>query len=302
MIALIAVTAKPCWVSAGLVLWLLRGGNGRSRVTRVRGQMGCGNIGGKLCSSARVRRSATLRVARECWCRRSGTRAAGSQSRRIARRCSCATAFPGDRRRPRARGRRSASVHPYACGENVGGEKPLERAAGSPPCVWGKLDAVASYERLGRFTPTRVGKTSPPPGSIASPTVHPHACGENGPTWICSASTAGSPPRVWGKRLVDAWNAFVRRFTPTRVGKTLLVPGIVLGQAVHPHACGENRSADGRRSRRSVHPHACGENRGGREGRRRRTGSPPRVWGKRSDAPDRCLATGSPPRVWGKLV
>src|SRR5690606_9629766 len=97
---------------------------------------------------------------------------------------------------------------------------------------------------VGRFTPTRVGKTD---GRALSPKwtpVHPHACGENahpsrkgvcgcrftptrvGKTRSYSAPadcSTGSPPRVWGKRARPGRGSLVQRFTPTRVGKTCLV-------------------------------------------------------------------------------
>ncbi len=132
----------------------------------------------------------------------------------------------------------------------------------------------------------------------------------------------GSPPRVWGKRLLSLQNLTQARFTPTRVGKTLPGAREFAGETVHPHACGENRLPD-------VVPGVV-------------VGSPPRVWGKRR-CPNRFAGrarftptrvgktrcgydsryrpavhphacgengsvaqrpfhlSGSPPRVWGKL-
>ncbi len=158
-------------------------------------------------------------------------------------------------------------------------------AVGSPPRVWGKRHGAC------------LGLTH-----IA---VHPHACGENGPTFPPSAAAIwftptrvgktrkqcleiigvyGSPPRVWGKRWCPSAGVLpCTRFTPTRVGKTrghdkigvdaLGSPPRVWGK----HICRRERSAE-------------------------RGGSPPRVWGKRrhfGDLSEGCL--GSPPRVWGKL-
>jgi len=128
---------------------------------------------------------------------------------------------------------------------------------------------------------------------------------------------------VWGKRHRAVVAGVRDRFTPTRVGKTIVAPFLGHAETVHPHACGENLYI----MQPSVN----------------RRGSPPRVWGKhirrvafplssrftptrvgktkfaaRSQAvasvhphacgensphpgPARSL-DGSPPRVWGKLL
>ncbi len=91
--------------------------------------------------------------------------------------------------------------------------------------------------------------------------VHPHACGENASRLLSSAAGVGSPPRVWGKLFLQSGALRSQRFTPTRVGKTRMSISVLMGSAVHPHACGEN--AEG-----------CGV-------LAEVDGSPPRVWGKR---------------------
>ena len=50
--------------------------------------------------------------------------------------------------------------------------------------------------------------------------VHPHACGENVPTFVSDVDNRGSPPRVWGKPAGHGGRTDAGRFTPTRVGKT----------------------------------------------------------------------------------
>ena len=113
-------------------------------------------------------------------------------------------------------------------------------------------------------------------------TVHPHAGGEN------PLERRDGAPRV--------------RFTPTRVGKTIVQEPQLAAFLVHPHAGGENA--------RWRQP--------GPRGR----GSPPRGWGKLQHllhqpprlrfTPTRvgktggevgqdCPYVGSPPRGWGKL-
>ena len=71
---------------------------------------------------------------------------------------------------------------------------------------------------------------------------------------------AGSPPRLWGKRVASARSSARLRFTPTPVGKTRQDHRRLLHGAVHPHACGENPGSN------SLVVSAYG--------------SPPRLWGK----------------------
>ena len=136
-----------------------------------------------------------------------------------------------------------------------------QRLTGSPPRVWGQLEAT---------------------GVSSSPhTVHPHACGDNiihrvmdvGVFWftptrvgttVCGAGTRrnsfGSPPRVWGQREHWLGQSGGRHFTPTRVGTT---HSSSLGMGWH-----------------AVHPHACGDNEWDDLLIIKQIGSPPRVWGQ----------------------
>ncbi len=56
---------------------------------------------------------------------------------------------------------RSELVHPHACGEILFLAISAHSPDGSPPRVWGNRRAQARSERTCRFTPTRVGKSSP---------------------------------------------------------------------------------------------------------------------------------------------
>ena len=199
---------------------------------------------------------------------------------------------------------------------------PAHRDYGSPPRVWGKPGGNQAGRLHPRFTPTRVGKTRRRFWSSQVAPVHPHACGENATAETCTRSKCGSPPRVWGKRDQPGLDGDLRRFTPTRVGKTRTGRMCCVISPVHPHACGENHRHPGQ----LIDP----------------PGSPPRVWGKHHVAlaadqrvrftptrvgktpspvfcrrqsqvhPHACgenatydlnaaAADGSPPRVWGKL-
>ena len=131
---------------------------------------------------------------------------------------------------------------------------------GSPPRVWGRQHAAMERGRVGRFTPTRVGKTAAPPKAGLLRPVHPHACGEDLEIGAEFPQNPGSPPRVWGRHGADGTQRPGYRFTPTRVGKTLLQTKQAFPPAVHPHACGED----------SLSPSSSSSP----------SGSPPRVWGR----------------------
>ena len=153
----------------------------------------------------------------------------------------------------------TTTVHPHACGEYVVKVLAGAELGGSPPRVWGILDAPRPTQVLARFTPTRVGNTRPASRAWLRPAVHPHACGE-----YCLAARHyvvedGSPPRVWGIPLCCGFGNSSTRFTPTRVGNTAARNTPAGTPPVHPHACGEYSAQQ--------YP---GWN---------TAGSPPRVWG-----------------------
>ncbi len=114
------------------------------------------------------------------------------------------------------------------------------RARSSPPRVWGRLNLTRPGLRHPWFTPTRVGKTGWP--GVALARWFTHACGEDA-LGICGYEPwAGSPPRVWGRRL--RWGRCVSaRFTPRACGEKTFWAYARAGLAlVHP-ACGEDSLA-----------------------------------------------------------
>ena len=172
---------------------------------------------------------------------------------------------------------------------------------GSPPRVWGNRCMPASYERIRRFTPTRVGKSaetrhvrsrplgSPPrvwgnrlPGWFDTElrlAVHPHACGEIAQPGACSDAARFTPTRVGKSTLLRRMSRTQSRFTPTRVGKSQSLPDVrCLYSGSPPRVWGNRRCAA------DAHG-ACG--------------SPPRVWGNRRVSACELAEPGSPPRVWG---
>ena len=115
---------------------------------------------------------------------------------------------------------RLVAVHPHACGEIYTARIARNVHTGSPPRVWGNPPDRRRVLQALRFTPTRVGKSSPAASPPASAAVHPHACGEITASARIARCTSGSPPRVWGNLLAALGGGGLLRFTPTRVGKS----------------------------------------------------------------------------------
>ncbi len=111
----------------------------------------------------------------------------------------------------------------------------------------------------------------------------------------------GSPPRVWGRRILDIQQRLQEGFTPTCVGTARKKPGPTRSHAGSPPRVWGRRApmisaADRvgftptcvgtaytswcRLASRWVHPHVCGDGWAGGEDDEGLTGSPPRVWGR----------------------
>ena len=154
----------------------------------------------------------------------------------------------------------AVAAHPRACGENQLLFDPFGDPGGSSPRVRGKQAPCGSGEHPPRLIPARAGKTRVArDGHRVSP-AHPRACGENAAVRQLSGATAGSSPRVRGKRAVVVQGAQGVRLIPARAGKT--------------------RGSCSGRAGRSAHPRACGENMMTSAARRNCSGSSPRVRGK----------------------
>ncbi len=110
--------------------------------------------------------------------------------------------------------------HPHGCGEDflyVGISNPPKE---TPPRVWGRLRTGTGTLAHARNTPTGVGKT---PGSISSGLEirkHPHGCGEDFRFQRSGRSSPETPPRVWGRPIIQ-----LKRDTDRQK---------------HPHGCGED--------------------------------------------------------------
>ena len=190
----------------------------------------------------------------------------------------------------------------------------------TPTCV-GTASGCSSSSLVLRFTPTCVGTAADGPGDHALVPVHPHVRGDGGVIETVWKAIDGSPPRAWGRRIVNVRDFLFDRFTPTCVGTaTDRLPE-------SPHG--------------TVHPHVRGDGATDNAAYCAVAGSPPRAWGRHEHARDvrshrrftptcvgtaksgrrsepRCpvhphvrgdggfvycpldLAVGSPPRAWGR--
>src|ERR1017187_8635336 len=119
------------------------------------------------------------------------------------------------------------TVHPHARGDNGLIQRPLPIRSGSPPRAWGQLDQSMPLKVPSRFIPTRVGTTQPHRHASAMLTVHPHARGDNEIYYGPEFYENGSPPRAWGQLEHLSDGRAAGRFTPTRVGTTIVAPHFV---------------------------------------------------------------------------
>ena len=151
-------------------------------------------------------------------------------------------------------------AHPRACGENVRVFTVMVVLPGSSPRVRGKLPATMFAVFCEGLIPARAGKTCDVVRTHEALGAHPRACGENRRVGAASQDGNGSSPRVRGKP--HRRNRLLVRggLIPARAGKTEHRPRDAHPPRAHPRACGENRTAQ---ARRSAHP-----------------GSSPRVRGK----------------------
>ena len=71
-----------------------------------------------------------------------------------------------------------------------------------------------------RNTPTGVGKTQGQFPLKYPLWKHPHGCGEDMQLTHTTTVSPETPPRVWGRRLKEQGEEYLRGNTPTGVGKT----------------------------------------------------------------------------------
>ena len=217
--------------------------------------------------------------------------------------------------------RRGPGAHPRVCGENAGLLGSDAGTSGSPPRVRGKQAAFEVARGDGGLTPACAGKTITNADNAFMAGAHPRVCGENRARDRDAGASAGSPPRVRGKRRFSTWAPWTRGLTPACAGKTLATPAMLVCLGAHPRVCGENVRAwsladidagspprvRGKRTRAAgVHPPrgltpACAGKTPSGEPRPCGRGAHPRVCGENAwSGAWSAISGGSPPRVRGK--
>ena len=124
------------------------------------------------------------------------------------------------------------------------GEKPFlfyggSSDSGSSPRVRGKVfGRVRCYRAVG-ITPACAGKRRRPPDTSPARWDHPRVCGEKHAVPVSLMWSAGSPPRVRGKGLLEVFVPEPLRITPAYAGKSAAQSLDRLCAGDHPRVCGE---------------------------------------------------------------
>ncbi len=155
--------------------------------------------------------------------------------------------------------RRAKPEHPHVRGEDIHRYIGCRAWPGAPPRAWGGLVHLVEARRVGRSTPTCVGRTAAGHVGGVGGAEHPHVRGEDAAASWSSTAACGAPPRAWGGRRRRVHAAPAEGSTPTCVGRTTPPDPAPDRPAEHPHVRGEDPPPGTRN-------HARG-------------GAPPRAWG-----------------------
>ena len=135
--------------------------------------------------------------------------------------------------------RRTAPVHPRACGEQRGEVDQRVHFVGSSPRVRGTVLERLEVEHVVRFIPARAGNRLQRPHTNGRRSVHPRACGEQRRQLLQIEHVAGSSPRVRGTARHAPRRRGRSRFIPARAGNRQWSLAWQPFPPVHPRACGE---------------------------------------------------------------
>ena len=137
-------------------------------------------------------------------------------------------------------------VHPRACGEQsrhgIGGLA----EGGSSPRMRGTDLTLWLIGMCRRFIPAHAGNRGQDQQPGRTQAVHPRACGEQAARIGFRGADRGSSPRMRGTAVLGRRDNRNCRFIPAHAGNSPLWDWSRSGTAVHPRACGEQRSATSR--------------------------------------------------------
>ena len=129
----------------------------------------------------------------------------------------------------------------------------------TPPHAWGRLRRAGGTDRLGRNTPTCVGKTARNRSPRGRTGKHPHMRGEDAVLGRRRPPRRETPPHAWGRPYAMHGNRVLFGNTPTCVGKTRADLSAEKRTQKHPHMRGEDGwSGSLTRLRQETPPHAWG--------------------------------------------
>ena len=131
-------------------------------------------------------------------------------------------------------------AHPRVCGENSTLIARLGGDWGSSPRVRGKRSPPRPGWRHRGLIPACAGKTATRLGFKWTAGAHPRVCGENDGSKSVKLPSAGSSPRVRGKRRLAPNLINTSRLIPACAGKTSHPQSKTPHQSAHPRVCGEN--------------------------------------------------------------
>ena len=130
--------------------------------------------------------------------------------------------------------------HPRGCGENRHCSGEFLIFFGSPPRMRGKHGKASPDQLWWRITPADAGKTHNSRARKPKAKDHPRGCGENSKHSAYCTTTAGSPPRMRGKRAKSNSYNLHDGITPADAGKTRRQSRKSVTARDHPRGCGEN--------------------------------------------------------------
>ena len=153
-------------------------------------------------------------------------------------------ACAGKRKQEHGQKNRSGD-HPRVCGEKCACTAKPMPLWGSPPRMRGKVPTIpVSIHSLG-ITPACAGKRADCPTWGCTGWDHPRVCGEKHAVPVSLMWSAGSPPRVRGKGLLEVFVPEPLRITPAYAGKSAAQSLDRLCAGDHPRVCGEKAHCQG---------------------------------------------------------
>ena len=129
--------------------------------------------------------------------------------------------------------------HPRPCGEKSTTFAPGFALRGSPPPMWGKVNAISSPGRKPGITPAHAGKRSRTLLRVNAIRDHPRPCGEKGSDCTLGDGCTGSPPPMRGKETARKIGRRLYGITPAHAGKSLSIGTAQCQRRDHPRPCGE---------------------------------------------------------------